>query len=941
MQDGLVTLIGRGAGSTNVIVIAGDETVTLRVLVAEPPLIILPGMGRTDASSGASGYYEARYGSNPGVIHGGLFVSRRDGERSAELTLGGAAPLGGDIASPFSIPQASFTLRTPNREVTLLDRVISNSPLTISRSNVRGLHVREGPWQVHAGYSFFSTFEHLLLPTEKEAVTGVAYRQPLTSGSSLTSNVFYFGGLADRGPHGALGSFVYEARRASDVKFMAELAVSRSLGGALELEFDRPNRRGWAKVRLAPPDLPSLTTDRQSGRQVESGWIWQGEGAGVTATLSSRRYAQGPADHTSSVASVDVQRRLSAGWSIHGGSGMSIFENSAQAASRISHLTLPVGTSFSGRHGAAAFDYQFSRETARDLGGHLFRVNLNASAGGFRASAYGERQTQAPTARYIFTEIPWLQPMLDRLGLAASSPQQIAELLRTNAELSAFGYANSIQLDVTPARARLGAGGGWSGSGMRRPQLSANTLFNRDESVGGTSLRAMHSLSYSQKLDGATEVFLTWSALCDGRFGSPSCRPLMFASLRRGLGSGPRFLAPRAGHIEGVVFKDDGMQGVYTPGSPPVPGVEVVLDNLRYARTDSAGRFRFDDVPHGRHRVEVRYAPNEPLFFTTPSPADVDTGSSVHFGVAQSRATLRGAVLSDGGSGLAGVLVHIVNGDGRTAVRTSDDGTFVQEGLAAGDYEVSIDAGSVPPGYPVRSLEPQRVRVEHGAPGRAQFVLRPSRSVAGRARRFDRVTGRYVALAGVNVEFTPLGQRSVTDASGHFNFRNLPAGQYTVVAKYEGGEYLVPVSVPDGPALVKDIEIAVPGTPGSSLHSRTAEPQRLASEARPQVAAGPSAESGRSGGAGGAFTIDVAASGSARHARAMVDELQRAGHPAYLERGASPVDTPYRVRVGHFHSLADATRSARTLEKALGWQVTVTQVAAGAIVRNDTRGYGR
>ncbi len=482
----------------------------------------------------------------------------------------------------------------------------------------------------------------------------------------------------------------------------------------------------------------------------------------------------------------------------------------AQAASRISNLTLPVGTSFSGRNVGAGVDYQFSQgDGARSRRAPVSREPQRICAAAFALSAFGERQTQAPTARQILTEIPWLQPMLDRLGLAANSPQQLADLLRTNAELSAYGYANSIQIDVTPVRTRLGASGGWSGSGARRPQLSVSTLFNRDESVDRTSLGAVHSLSYSQKLDGATEMFLTWSALCHDRFVSSSCRPVMFASLRRALNSGPGFLAPRGGHIDGIVFKDDQAQGMYTPGLPPVAGVEVVLDNVRYARTDSAGRFRFDDVPHGRHRVEARYASEQPMFFTTPSPADVDTGSSVHFGIALSRSTLRGVVLTDGGTGLAGVLVHIANGDRRTTVRTADDGTFVGEGLPAGDYDVTIEAGSVPAGYPVDTLAPQRVRVEHTAPGRATFVLRPYRSVAGRARLFDRETGQYVALAGATVELLPLRRQSVTDANGQYAFRNLPAGQYTIVAKHDGREHIAAVSVPDGPALVKDVDLAV------------------------------------------------------------------------------------------------------------------------------------
>jgi hypothetical protein len=100
-----------------------------------------------------------RYGSDPRVLQGNLLFSRREGNRSTELTLGGAAPLADATTSPFSIPLASFTVRTPDREITLLDRVITNSPLTVSRSNVRGLHLREGPWRLHAGYSHFGSFE--------------------------------------------------------------------------------------------------------------------------------------------------------------------------------------------------------------------------------------------------------------------------------------------------------------------------------------------------------------------------------------------------------------------------------------------------------------------------------------------------------------------------------------------------------------------------------------------------------------------------------------------------------------------------------------------------------------------------------------------------------------------------------------------------------------
>jgi cell division septation protein DedD len=102
-----------------------------------------------------------------------------------------------------------------------------------------------------------------------------------------------------------------------------------------------------------------------------------------------------------------------------------------------------------------------------------------------------------------------------------------------------------------------------------------------------------------------------------------------------------------------------------------------------------------------------------------------------------------------------------------------------------------------------------------------------------------------------------------------------------------------------------------------------------------------SASAADSASASGVFTIEVAESSNARHARAMVDELKGAGHAAYLETVVPGGSGPYRVRVGRYSSLADAKQSARTLERALGWQVSVTAVASGPVARGNAAGYGR
>src|SRR5262249_2304267 len=45
---------------------------------------------------------------------------------------------------------------------------------------------------------------------------------------------------------------------------------------------------------------------------------------------------------------------------------------------------------------------------------------------------------------------------------------------------------------------------------------------------------------------------------------------------------------------------------VLAESGPAVGEAEVVLDSLRSTRTDPNGMFRFDSLPAGRHRLEVR-----------------------------------------------------------------------------------------------------------------------------------------------------------------------------------------------------------------------------------------------------------------------------------------------------------------------------------------------
>jgi cell division septation protein DedD len=308
----------------------------------------------------------------------------------------------------------------------------------------------------------------------------------------------------------------------------------------------------------------------------------------------------------------------------------------------------------------------------------------------------------------------------------------------------------------------------------------------------------------------------------------------------------------------------------------------------------------------------------------------------VNFGIGRARSSLRGIIRTDAGSGVSRVLLRVVGEDRNSSAYSADDGTFIVEGLPAGDYDVSVDASTVPAGYAVDALAPQRVRVEEATPGRAAFMLRPYRTVSGRVRLFNRQTGRYEALPGTTVELRPLKRRAVTDANGLYTFRDLAAGAYTIVAAHRGREYVASVSMPNGPTIVRDMDVAVlPDSLTTETSMAAAEmsprPTTKMNERSGASSAGPtvtSASPNTEAAAAATFTIQVAASPNERHARAMVDELKRAGHDAYLVEGVRGL---YRVRVGRYSTRSEANRSALTLEKALGWRLWVTTVDQGLL----------
>jgi hypothetical protein len=57
-----------------------------------------------------------------------------------------------------SVPSASIRLFRRGRELTILDRDVDHSPLTLSHTPVRGVHYLDDHWRLHAGYTAYAAY---------------------------------------------------------------------------------------------------------------------------------------------------------------------------------------------------------------------------------------------------------------------------------------------------------------------------------------------------------------------------------------------------------------------------------------------------------------------------------------------------------------------------------------------------------------------------------------------------------------------------------------------------------------------------------------------------------------------------------------------------------------------------------------------------------------
>jgi hypothetical protein len=231
-----LTVFGKNPGSTHIVVVTqeGSKTIEVQVLPAPPsyPLGFVP--PESVATSNESGSYESRFTSDPSESENIVDFMRREGDRSVCFHLAGTFLFTSVVDRSIFAPSSVFyQILTPRRDITLLDQLMNNSPLTVEGSIVRGFHLRQGKFLFHAGFTSATSFENLILPSQKEGVVGLGYRFSVGSHSLVTPNIYYFPGNRASGnsvQRGAVASLVYEYKLGNNLRLLAEVGFSRGVG---------------------------------------------------------------------------------------------------------------------------------------------------------------------------------------------------------------------------------------------------------------------------------------------------------------------------------------------------------------------------------------------------------------------------------------------------------------------------------------------------------------------------------------------------------------------------------------------------------------------------------------------------------------------------------------------------------------------------------------
>ena len=630
--------------------------------------------------------------------------------------------------------------------------------------------------------------------------------------NSLEANAYYFQNPDSQrafASNGAVGSVVYRRKLSDKGNFLAELGMSHGVGLAMRGSFDDKRSHLLGNFHMQSRNFASLAVNNQHGTFADLNASRKlTERLYASLDLNQSNYNLLTLSQNTFTTSSLVNFKLNKNFSVNGGGGYATFQSKIPVGPAVTTVNLPAGVDYSTRHFGTGFEYQRSVNIEGGGGGNDYAVNARASARQFQISGFFRHDVQVPTLAAIFSQVPGLQDALDRAGIVASSPEQLADLLHNTEILQLLGFTNALVVNLAPSRNDLSGSVSWISHSQNRRKIDLSYFDSDTDLLQGHFILKTATLSYSQRLKSTNDIVGSAAMVQTTNNGVTATHPLFSISIQHRFFSVPTFLLPgRHGMIQGHIFRDDGSAGLYNAQMPAMGGVEVRLDEDRVTRTDSSGYYAFHHVPFGVHQVEAKLQSDEPFFYTTDSPATVDMNATADFGVNFAKGQIFGFVLNDAAAGINGVTVELKGEKFMRRVQTGLNGKFAFTGLVPGNYSAATLPDSYPPGYELQELAAQTVTVESGKPASTQFSVKALRSIAGRVLVYDKTTLQTAPLAGAVVRLKEASLEVKTGPTGAYIFRNLAAGTYTVAIESDGKEISRTVVVPAAPVSIRNMDL--------------------------------------------------------------------------------------------------------------------------------------
>ena len=241
---GRLSVTGHSSGTTQLMVITagGMQTYLIRV-ASSPPSTARPGAGAPLTR------YEGRYSSGAARLQNAIDIATdadaAGGQRRTELHVLHIHDLrSAPGESSDTIPSIYYRHTNRDREWTLLDETVDVSRMTVSNTQVRGLHLRQGPLELHGGYASTTMYDGFFLPSERRWVGGAGYAFDARSIRWTPSVYGFFSappGTAAR--RGVVGALTAEHRQGETLFVRGDVGISGTLAAAGEVRYLSPRNQ--------------------------------------------------------------------------------------------------------------------------------------------------------------------------------------------------------------------------------------------------------------------------------------------------------------------------------------------------------------------------------------------------------------------------------------------------------------------------------------------------------------------------------------------------------------------------------------------------------------------------------------------------------------------------------------------------------------------------